>query len=993
MYSLIKRVEAIEKECVDVKDKNKQLQQDGNCGKFTLLRRKIGIDIKQVKDLIKERDKSEEDMPGTQRTIQLSYSIRNKIKEVKDDTTKLERMHLKSQERYKRKNKENTEKVKVLELHGEEVQLAFAHVKELEIKDKQRGGEASLFIPLSSSPGSANTIKYLPDIDRDDFRELHKNDQIIDEVLGRISDGLKVTENIANEMNKTATKQGVMMDTMTTKTDKLEIRLETMNGNESFKNPNSFQLDENYLFFLCNQKENNQLTIHYIDLSSDNKEIKVLLNNATMNTDDLSLEAKLQRERQRIVTSGITSFQYNSTTKIFLVDINSKINLIDISKSIEKPILKEVTGDTYNMSISSDQKVVAYVKDSNLWLTDIESDKQHQLTHVSGKFLTCGDAKFVYQEEFSRYTGYWFNNSSTLANTTTTTNSRIYQILYIEEDESQVMDYSIPDSGIKGEVSHYKYPLAGEKNTKITLKALEFSIENSKLFIQREKTLDLQKLFPWCEYLVRAGWLPNNNSIWIQLLDRAQQKLQLVRLDPFGSNDQQPTILFQELSETWVNVVDAIHFCKNTPQLVITSEALGYRHLYLVTATDNSFSSVDSCRNLTGGNWVVKGDRIWLCEEKKLISFVANLDSPIQNHLYQISYNVDLNSSNNQTTQTPKRLTVASHYHSQISVSADQKRFVSLYSNTNTPYKVECYQWSDNEQNYQLLHTLPNLNPSNIQYSMDRISLDQTDQNKAFYQQLANSKREIFTFQNSQGYKIFGKVFFPANYDSTKQYPTVLSIYGGPHVQYVTDQYQLMKHYHTLFGFVVVVIDNMGSDNRGVDFESKLKWKMGTVELNDYVEGLEYLISQKLVNIDRNRIAISGWSYGGYLALHAIGQRPDFFKIAISGAPVSLWEAYNTGYTERYMSTPQLNPEGYKKANSLTYIQNFPNQENRLIVIHGLADENVHFSNTSVLIEELTNHQKPYILKILTKERHSVRNINNRVYIEAHNLNHLLKHL
>ncbi|KYR00032.1 hypothetical protein DLAC_03530 [Tieghemostelium lacteum] len=227
MNSLIRRVEKIQKECVDVQDKSKQLQQDGNSGKFTLLRRKIGIDIKSVKELIKERDESEEVMAGSVRTVELSHHIRSKIMEVKTDTGKLERMHQKSQDRYTKKNKEDAEKSKKLELHKEEVDLAKAHIQELELKNKKRGSDVSAFIPITTS--NAGTIPVLPDIDRDDFRELHKNDQIIDDYLGKISDGLQVTANIANEMNKTATRQGIMMDNLTTKTDKLEIKLENMN--------------------------------------------------------------------------------------------------------------------------------------------------------------------------------------------------------------------------------------------------------------------------------------------------------------------------------------------------------------------------------------------------------------------------------------------------------------------------------------------------------------------------------------------------------------------------------------------------------------------------------------------------------------------------------------------------------------------------------------------------------------------------------------------
>jgi len=187
----------------------------------------------------------------------------------------------------------------------------------------------------------------------------------------------------------------------------------------------------------------------------------------------------------------------------------------------------------------------------------------------------------------------------------------------------------------------------------------------------------------------------------------------------------------------------------------------------------------------------------------------------------------------------------------------------------------------------------------------------------------------------------------------------------------------------------VVVIDGVGSTARGLNFEGHLKNRMGTVELRDQIEGLSLLIEKGIV--DPDRICITGWSYGGYMSLMAIGQRPDFFKMCIAGAPVTLWEAYDTGYTERYMGTPQTNPSGYKMGSVLTYASNFPEEEDRVLIIHGLKDENVHFVNTSKLIEALITANKPYNLYVYPKERHGIRSPNNMFHLEQKILSMLMK--
>jgi len=233
-------------------------------------------------------------------------------------------------------------------------------------------------------------------------------------------------------------------------------------------------------------------------------------------------------------------------------------------------------------------------------------------------------------------------------------------------------------------------------------------------------------------------------------------------------------------------------------------------------------------------------------------------------------------------------------------------------------------------------------------------------------------------------------VYKPANFDPSKKYPTILNVYGGPHVQLVSNDFEKIVarfskfHMYNQLGYAVVMIDGVGSNRRGLQFEGVLKHKMGTVEIADQVLGLEHLIKQGIV--DPARIAITGWSYGGYLTLMALCQRPDFFKVGISGAPVTLWEAYDTGYTERYMDTPQNNPQGYKLGSVMHYVNQMPEEEGRLLIAHGLRDENVHFCNTAVFIDAMIMASKPYELYIYPKERHGMRSLPNYTHLEVKTL-------
>ncbi|KAK5584328.1 hypothetical protein RB653_005937 [Dictyostelium firmibasis] len=764
--------------------------------------------------------------------------------------------------------------------------------------------------------------------------------------------------------------------------------------------PYSFEFNDskNHLYFLSNVKnQKNIKNIHYIDMNTESKEIKPLFNYVDKEV-ELSIEDQLQRERMRTAANGITQYSFDQKHQFIIAPINNKINKIDIKESITKPIIREIVGETYNHQISPDGKIVSFLKDKDIWITDISTNAMYRITFSNDekhKFRYAGDVGFIYAEEFSRYTGYWWCPT---VGTCVKTGKPMYTILYLEEDETDVMDYHIPSTDLRGGTTQYKYPLAGEKNsiTKVCLVSFVLptrtTFQDSKIEIIKNELFDLKIQFPWVEYISRAGWIPSGESIYLQLLDRKQQHLALVLvpLDVFEESSHKIIpklpLLIEETTKVWINIEFSFQFLKTIKnQLIWSNEQSGYRHLYLIK-WDNNFTNIQSTPitlstlHTNQNNWMVSSEDIHIDEKRKLVYFTGTKDSCLEQHLYVTRFD-KLNSD-------IKRLTHSNFSHRSISISNNFKKFITTYSNISTPSKTEVFDliYDDNDNDNDNDNNYPNVKSSF--FIVDNEYVQNTLNKKIII-----NTPTIFNFKNSKGITIYGQYTLPIDYSKDKKYPTIIYVYGGPHVQIVRNQYNYIKQHYPNFGFIQVMIDNVGSANRGLEFESHIRERMGQVEINDQIEGIKYLIDNDLVSIDIKRIAISGWSYGGYNSLMAIGQRPDFFKIAISGAPVSDWRHYNTGYTERYMNTPQDNQSGYELGDTTHYIKTFPNEENRLILIHGLQDENVHFSNTVHIVNHLTQHQKPYILKTLPNERHGVRNTDNRIYIDLFVVNHLLKNL
>ncbi|XP_077993060.1 dipeptidyl peptidase 9-like [Glandiceps talaboti] len=723
---------------------------------------------------------------------------------------------------------------------------------------------------------------------------------------------------------------------------------------------------------------------------------------ATPHLGMFSKEEQLLRERKRMGAFGITSYDVALKSGRFVFPACSSLFTCTDPGLENQPVFPDEIGshcDGPRMDAElcpSNNSIIAFINNNDLWIANIDTGDEKRLTYVhkgNGAKLaedpkSAGVASYIVQEEFDRYTGYWWQPGSV----TNDDGSQTIRILYEEVDESdvEILHITSPGGGDK-DVDEYRYPRAGTNNAVCSLKLLEITIErDGKIGPVVDKYLPepLYSVFPWLpEYTVRCGWTCEGKYVWAELLSRNQQKMVLalipvqcfvpvegdIDIKTTPLTEHQIQVIYEEESDVWINVHDHLHFFPQTTETEISfiwsSEKTGHQQLYYVTSSlqssytingvpdpfieisdrQNSFlhARVLKCLAVTPNNSVVGGKEIWVDEVKQLLYYIGLHDTPLEEHLYVVSYSRPSN---------PVRLTEPGYSHT-IEMSGDCNSFVSVFSSISSPPAAKVYKIIQLDGQLSA-HTVGTLLEPAATYN--------------HYQ-----PPEIFQYlSESSGYTVYGLLYKPHLIEPGKKYPTVVFVYGGPQVQLVTNSYKGIKllRLHTLasLGYVVVVLDGRGSCNRGLEFEARLKHCMGTVEIADQVEGLQWIANNKGF-IDLNRVAIHGWSYGGYLALMGLAQRPDVFKVAVAGAPVTSWHIYDTGYTERYMDTPQNNTQGYKEGSVINYINNFPNEENRLLIVHGLIDENVHFHHTTVLINALVKACKPYQLQVYPMERHGIR--------------------
>jgi len=690
-----------------------------------------------------------------------------------------------------------------------------------------------------------------------------------------------------------------------------------------------------------------------------------------------SAEAQLFYERMRShVVSGLTGFSWHPGSESLLLSSFNRLKMLSNGQC--NSIAEWFSGTILNATVCpSDADFVAFCSGGQLFI-DCRNTQFYSTKPV--KDHTHGVASFIAQEELERFEGYWWNPVTT-------------EVLYEEVDESQVaqLSFEIPGKRIGDPM---RYPVTGTSNPTSKLKLISLDKSTSSV-VERGLPATLEELFPWYEYLVRVGWM-NADFCYSIIMNRKQTKQALILIDKraFGATGATPEqirnqfvfVVYEEQSDIWLNSNNLLHFLSSPAseiRFIYGSEKSDFCHLYLQSCQlkNNGRSGLDIVDlkeiQVTSGDWpVIKEAPMSIDENRGHTYFLANKISPLITSLCVASYTV----ASDTKILTPPDLCYRQE-RGQFNLNVNPEiGFVAWVSSIS--HLPEC-------RFYKLVHSGPPVYNSPLPEAVFQFrvrfhaSIMNSPGKEAFEEGYTNIslkdcfRTEFIEYKSVESDLVHNAVvFIPAvkPRSITGTYPVIHHVYAGPSVQQVRNSWPTAAQFlrYLTLGYAVVVVDGRGSANRGVKFEGAIKNNLGTVEVQDQIEGLQECLT-RISCLDRTRIAVTGWSYGGYMALLLLSNHPDIYKAACAGGAVSDWNLYDTCYTERYMDLPKDNPLGYKAAGVVKLAHKFPNDEGRLLIVHGLIDENVHFHHTEQLINALIAAGKPFEQLIFPSERHGVR--------------------
>jgi len=480
------------------------------------------------------------------------------------------------------------------------------------------------------------------------------------------------------------------------------------------------------------------------------------------------------------------------------------------------------------------------------------------------------------------------------------------KIAFYRMDESMVTDYPILDiNTIPATVEMIKYPMAGQTSHQVTTGIFDLT-SGSITYLKTGEPAD--------QYLTCLTWGPESKFFYIGHLNRDQNHFELYKYDVNTGN--QLAKLYDETNDKFVENEHPLYFLpEDNTRFILISEKDGFEHLYLYDTTGKEI------KQLTSGKWSVI-EYLGFDKNGDII-FSSNIEDPTGQNLYKLNMN----------DYSITRLTKESGTHN-ISVNERGNIYIDKFSSLNNPGFV----------------------------AVGNLDNNTTKVIKKFDNPISDyevGKTEIFKVTNQSGTDLYCRAVFPANFDSTKKYPVIVYVYGGPHVQLVKDEWARGRYRFWFLkmaqeGYIVFTVDNRGTANRGREFEQATFRQLGTPEVEDQVFALNKFMENPFV--DKERIGVFGWSYGGFMTTSLMLKANDIFKVGVGGGAVIDWEYYEIMYTERYMDTPETNPEGYKEANLLNHVDNL---KGKLLLVHGTSDPTVVWQQTLLFAKAAVKKLKP----------------------------------
>lgn len=622
----------------------------------------------------------------------------------------------------------------------------------------------------------------------------------------------------------------------------------------------------------------------------------------------LSEAEKMQRERARIGGSkGIIAYDWAPDGQSVLVPLEGELYRAGLDGNVVK--LPTAAGPKLNAEISPAGGFISYVQDQNLVVMGLAGGGAPRAITEGGKdTVHWGEAEFVAQEEMDRFKGYWWSPGD--------------QYVAVERfDEEPVGIVTRAAIGAEGtNIYQQRYPKAGTPNALVELYVMDPAGAH-KVKVDLGPETDI--------YLARVDWSQDGKTLYVQRQNRDQTVLDLLQVDPATGKSN---VLFSEKAraKSWVNLSNAL-----TPlsdgSLIWWSERDGHGHLYRFAK--GKFTQI------TKGDWEVTPDVAGVDEAKGRVFFLGNKDGVLERHLYSIDY---------RKGGAITRLTEAGWWNEAV---MDFSGTHAIVKRSNPGQPAQTY--------------LADASGKRIAWVNENAV---TAADHPYHPYLAAHRERTFgTLKAADGSVLHWEMATP-KLEPGKRYPVFFQHYGGPHAQQVSKAWGgALQQYLVSRGYIWFQLDNRGSANRGVDFESQIWHAMGSVEVEDQVAGANYLKS--LDYVDSNKVVTYGWSYGGYMTLKLLEKAPGVFAAGVAGAPVTKWELYDTHYTERYMGDPNKVPEAYKASDNIGEAAKIADP---MLLIHGMADDNVVFENSTALAATLQRAEVPFEMMFYPGHTHKV---------------------
>ena len=626
---------------------------------------------------------------------------------------------------------------------------------------------------------------------------------------------------------------------------------------------------------------------------------------------ELSEAEKARRERMRISQRGVVEYSWDEQGRYILAPLEGDIFLASREGGAVRR-LTETPADEIDAKVSPKGNFVSFVRDQDLVLIDLATNVETPITDDGDGLITWATAEFIAQEEMDRDEGYWWSPDE--------------RFIALQRTDESTVDI-VPRLDITGggaSVVEQRYPRSGRPNAVVELYVRDI-VGGGRVKVDLGTNTDI--------YLARVDWSVDGRTLYVQRESRDQKTLDLLSVDPATGASR---VILTQRSDAWVSLSHDFTALDNGT-FIWSSDETGWKHLYLYSREGRLI------RAITRGDYPVKSLN-GINQVTGEVFFTASMrdgaELPIEQHLFRASL---------RRTVTPVQVTPSGGWWA-ASVNRTATAFVGDYSDPDTPTQSALYR----------------IDGTRVRW----IEENRLAEGHPFFPFVSRMRPPEFGTLESHGETLMWRMQTPPGFDPTKTYPVVMQVYGGPGTgagvrrnwQGVTNQLL------TEAGYIVFRLDNRGEGDRSAAFKQALHLKMGQPEIEDQVLAANYLRS--LPYVDDRRIAMMGWSYGGFMSLMALTEPQMGLTSAIAGAPPTEWGLYDTHYTERYMSTPQANAEGYAASDA---IPRLPNLTGRLLLMHGMADDNVILENSTRVIDALQASSIPFELMLYPGQRHGVR--------------------